>query len=82
MPSVFQSIQDTMTKITDQVGDLGPSPDVVDPAKLLEVVTSKVCKRTQPYSMRAVVTFASSAMLQHIRCMLTLIYETHFHPFS
>jgi len=49
MPSVLQSIQGTMTKITDQVGDLGLSPDVVDPAKVLEVVTSKVCTHTQTY---------------------------------
>ncbi len=34
MPSVLQSIQDTMTQITDQIGDLGPSPDAVDPAKV------------------------------------------------
>ncbi|KAA6422228.1 MAG: hypothetical protein FRX49_07698 [Trebouxia sp. A1-2] len=41
MPSVLQSIQDTMIKITDQIGDLGPSPDAVDPAKVLRIVTSK-----------------------------------------
>ncbi len=62
MPSVLQSIQDTMTQITDQIGDLGPSPDAVDPAKVLEVVTSKVCNRTQTYIMQAVLTFASCAM--------------------
>ncbi|KAL0026987.1 hypothetical protein WJX79_006122 [Trebouxia sp. C0005] len=37
-----RSIQDTMIKITDQIGDLGPSPDAVDPAKVLRIVTSKV----------------------------------------
>ncbi len=82
MPSVLQSIQDTMTQITDQIGDLGPSPDAVDPAKVLEVVTSKVCNRTQTYIMQAVLTFASCAMLWHIGRFFTLIYETHFHPLS
>ena len=53
MPSVLQSIQDTMTQITDQVGDLGPSPDAVAPAKLLEVLTLKVCTCTQAYILWA-----------------------------
>lgn len=68
MPSVLESIEDTRRGIADQVGQLGLSPDELDPAQIIRSVTCEV--RTEHCALHFVFT---ACLLCRQQCRQTLL---------